>query len=89
MERKKYMGVFHTQLEADGKIQLPRQIVEKLDLHSGNDLDLEIEENGLRVSLSRTEKLRRVQERLKKYALPGVSVVDEFIAERRREAENE
>ena len=83
------MSVFHARLESDGKIQLPPQVVEELELKSGNDLDLEIEDNGLRVSLSRAENLRRVQDRLSKLKRPGVSVVDEFIAERRREAENE
>ena len=83
------MSVFHVQLESDGKIQLPPQAVEELELKTGNDLELEIDENRLHVSLSRAEKLRRVQERLKKYKRPGVSVVDELIAERHREAENE
>jgi len=36
------MQVFQTRIEADGKIQLPPQILEQLDFEVGQDVELEI-----------------------------------------------
>ena len=83
------MEVFHTRIESDGKIQLPPQVLEQLDFDAGQDLDLEIEKKSLRVSLTRAERLKRARALVRKYVPEGVSVVDEFIEDRRREAEND
>lgn len=83
------MDVFHTKIEIDGKIQLPPQVLEQLDFEAGQDVELEVEKKSLRVSLTRAERLKRAQALVRKYVPEGVSVVDEFIADRRREAEND
>lgn len=83
------MEVFHTRIEADGKIQLPPQILEQLDFESGQDVELEVENKSVRVSLARAERLKRAQALVRKYVPEGVSLVDEFIEDRRREAEND
>lgn len=83
------MEVFHTRIEADGKIQLPPQILEELDFETGQDVALKVEEKSLRVSLSAAERIRRAQEIVRKYIPEGTSLVDEFIEDRRREAEND
>ena len=83
------MEVFHTRIEADGRIQLPPQILEQLNFETGQDLALEVEDKSLRVSLSAAERIRRAQEIVRKYIPEGISVVDEFIEDRRREAEND
>jgi antitoxin component of MazEF toxin-antitoxin module len=83
------MEVFHTKIEADGKIQLPPQILEELDFQAGQDVELEVEKKTLRVSLTRAERLKRARELVRKYVPEGVSLVDELIEDRRREAEND
>lgn len=82
------MEVFHTRIESDGKIQLPPQVLDKLDFEAGQDLDLEVEKKVLRVSLTRAERVKRAQALVRKYVPEGVSLVDELIEDRRREAEN-
>jgi antitoxin component of MazEF toxin-antitoxin module len=83
------MEVFHTQIEADGKIQLPPQVLEKLDFEFGQAVELEIEKKSLRVSLTRAERLKRAQALVRKYVDPEISLADELIEDRRREAEND
>ena len=83
------MEIFHTRIEADGKIQLPPQVLEQLDFEVGKDVELEVEKKSLRVSLSVAERVKRAQARVRKYVPEGVSLVDELIADRRREAEND
>lgn len=83
------MEVFHTRIEADGRIQLPPQILEQLDFETGQDVELEIEKRSLRVSLARAERLKRAQDLVRKHISSDVSLADELIADRRREAEND
>lgn len=83
------MEVFHTRIEADGKIQLPPQILEELDFESGQDVELEVENKSVRVSLTRTERLKRAQALVRKYVNPEISLADELIEDRRREAKND
>jgi antitoxin component of MazEF toxin-antitoxin module len=83
------MEVFHTRIEADGKIQLPPQVLEELDFKAGQDVALEVENKSLRVSLSVAERVRRAQALVRKYVPEGVSLVDELIEDRRREAEDD
>ena len=83
------MEVFHTRIEADGRIQLPRQVLEQLDFEAGQDVALEVEDKSLRVSLSAAERIKRAQALVRKYVPEGVSLVDELIEDRRREAEND
>jgi len=83
------MEVFHARIEADGRIQLPPQILEELDFETGQNVELEIEKRSVRVSLARTERLKRAQDLVRKYVNSDVSLADELIADRRREAEND
>lgn len=83
------MEVFHARIEADGKIQLPRQVLEKLDFETGQDVELEVEKKVLHVSLTRTERVKLAQTLVKKYVSAEISMADELIEERRREAKND
>ncbi len=83
------MEVFHARIEADGKIQLPPQILERLDFESGQDVELEIENKSVRVSLARAERRRQAQALVRKYVNPEISLADELIEDRRREAKND
>lgn len=83
------MEVFHTRIESGGKIQLPQKVLEELDLEIGQDLELELENKSLRLSLSSFEQRRQAQEFIKQRIKKDGSAVDEFIKERRQEALND
>lgn len=68
---------------------IPRVFRERLQLTEGMELIVRIEDGELRMS-TRAEALKRAQRELTALKKePGQSVVDEFIADRRREAERE
>lgn len=68
---------------------IPRSFRERLKLSAGMELIVRIEDGELRMT-TRAEALRRAQRELSALKKePGQSVVDEFIADRRREAERE
>ena len=83
------MNIGTTKMTEGGRIVIPAEIRKRLGFEIGETFNLEIDEDdSLRVS-SRIQSLRRAQQLFRKHVPEGVSVVDEFIAERRREAENE
>ncbi len=83
------MEIFHARIEADGRIQLPLQVLEQLGFETGKDVELEVENKSLRVTLSRAERLKKAQALVRKYVPEDVSLVNELIEDRRREAEND
>ncbi len=83
------MEVYHTRIEADGKIQLPPQVLEKLDFETGQDVELEVEKKTLRVSSTKLKQRREAQEFIKSRIGKNNSAVEEFIKERRQEALND
>ncbi|MEQ1606514.1 MAG: hypothetical protein ABL999_16765 [Pyrinomonadaceae bacterium] len=83
------MSVLHSQIEADGRVKVPPQIMDLLELEAGNDLEFRVTDRTVRILPSAGERIRRAQERVRKYIRPGVSIVDELIADRRAEAEKE
>jgi len=80
------MEIFHARIEADGRIQLPPQVLEQLDFEAGQDLDIEIEKKALHISLAKAEQRKQAQNFVKSRIGGGRSAVDEFIEERRQEA---
>lgn len=80
------MRVFHSRIEPDGKIQLPPQVLEQLNLEAGQDVELEVENKSLRVSASAERQRKEAQEFVKRRIAKKHSAVDEFIEERRQEA---
>lgn len=78
-----------TKMTQGGRIVIPADIRKRLGFEIGETFNLEIDENdSLRIS-SRNQMLRRAQELFREHVPKGTSVVDDFIAERRKEAENE
>ncbi len=73
-----------------GRVVIPKAMRDQLGLHEGDEMIAEIEEGRLVLS-TRAARLKRAQALIEKYcpAQPGESIVDEFIAERRKAAENE
>jgi len=95
MECANYRLVWHTSLimsdattpvsvrfGAQGRLVVPSPLREALGFKPGDPLVVRVHEDRLVVE-SRESVVRRIQER---FGLPGGNVVDELIAERRREA---
>ena len=75
-------------LDQQGRLVIPAAIRKQLDLYPGELVILKVIEGELRVSSVRAG-IRRAQEIAAKYTQGRTGLVDEFIAERRREAERE
>ena len=67
---------------AQGRLVVPAALRDALGFKPGDSLVVRVQEGRLVVE-SRESVVRRIQER---FGLPGRNVVDEFIADRRREA---
>ena len=67
---------------------IPSQFRKELGLKAGSEVIVACEDKELRV-YTRDEAIRKVQERLRQLIPPGVSLVDELIAERIEEARRE
>lgn len=73
---------------ADGRVLIPADYRRVLGLGEGVDIVMAWEGDSLRL-MSRDSAIRRAQAEIAKYVPTSVSLVDELIAERRREAERE
>ncbi len=76
---------FHAKIIAGGKISLPAELRRALDLKDGDTIT--IEHDGVSFTgMSHEQRIKRLQAQFAPYVVPGVSVVDELIADRRAEA---
>jgi antitoxin PrlF len=89
-ERPKFMENLRvrTRIGAKGRIVIPAAMREALAIGDGDMLDLVVVDGELRIATMR-ERLRRAQERARKYIPAGVSLADELSAERREAAKHE
>lgn len=71
-----------------GEAPVPLEVLEDLGVAPGEPIAFRKTERGWEVT-SVERDMRAVQERMSRFVRPGVSVVDELIAERRLEAERE
>lgn len=74
-----------TRLSANGRVVIPAPIREQLGVKPGDPILMEVEDGVLRIE-SYPTRIARIQRELAQYIPPGVSLVDELIAERREEA---
>lgn len=80
---------YRLDIQADGSIRLPPDLAREMRLSPGGVVIAEFEGDRL-VLLSTAAAWKRVQDIVRKYIPPGgPSLVDELIAERRREAAKE
>jgi AbrB family looped-hinge helix DNA binding protein len=77
-----------TRIGAKGRLVIPAAMREALKMAEGEMLDLVVVDGELRIATMR-ERLRRAQERVRKYVPAGVSLADELSAERREAARHE
>jgi AbrB family looped-hinge helix DNA binding protein len=85
------MNVQRGKLVSGGRLQVPADIRRELGLKDGDAVTMEVVDGRLQIRPYR-DTLARIQARFRKHLPQGVSaasVVDEFIAERRAEAEKE
>lgn len=75
-------------LAANGRIVIPAAIRQELGFKPGETLVMDIENGALRIE-TYPERIRRIQREIAEVIPPGVSLVDELIAERREEARRE
>jgi antitoxin component of MazEF toxin-antitoxin module len=79
-------GKIHVAL--DGSVVVPAKVVEAVDLKSGDLVFVRVHDGEIHL-LTKAAVARRVQELVREFVPEGVSLVDELIADRRREAEAE
>ncbi len=78
----------HTRLGEDRRVTIPAKVCTRLGLTAGEPLVWEEEGNTLRL-IPCNHLLREVQAAFAPYHVPGESLVDELIAERRAEVARE
>ncbi|TAK24434.1 MAG: AbrB/MazE/SpoVT family DNA-binding domain-containing protein [Chloroflexota bacterium] len=71
-----------------GRLVIPADMRRAMGVESGDVLLLSLDEIGLRV-MTRNHALARAQEMMRALVPANVSLTDELIADRRREAANE
>ena len=75
-------------LNENGRLVIPASFRKALEIKPGDEVILRLEEGELRMTTLR-QRIARAQRNVRKYVKPGVSLVDELIAERRAAARKE
>jgi len=73
-------------INENGRVVIPASFRKPLGINAGDEVVLRLEDDELRIM---TMKHRIAQRLVRKYVKPGISLVDELIAERRAEARKE
>ncbi len=81
--------VFQLTVGERGRLVLPAEVREKLKIADGDRIALVLEKDGTMSLKTRDVAIRNLRGMFKHLAIPGKSVVDELITERRREAKIE
>ena len=77
-----------TKVSAGGRIVIPADVRKELGIETGDKVMLRVEDGMLSVYSPRHE-LRKFQQRVQELVPGDVSLADELIRERRREADDE
>ncbi len=75
-------------INENGRVVIPAAFRKALGINPGDEVILRLEDDELRISTLRS-RLERARRHVRKYVKPGVSLVDELIAERREAAKRE
>ena len=75
-------------LSENGRVVIPAHVRKDLGVESGGEILLERQKDGYRLT-TRRQRIKEAQETIRRYIKPGVSLVDELIAERREAAKRE
>ncbi|MCC4300097.1 AbrB/MazE/SpoVT family DNA-binding domain-containing protein [Aurantimonas coralicida] len=82
------MKVYELPMQENGRVVLPSELRKSLGLTKGDKVMIEAEGDQVILTTARLRR-KRAQAIAKRYAQPGISVVEEFLAEKRVEAERE
>jgi AbrB family looped-hinge helix DNA binding protein len=75
-------------INENGRLVIPAAYRKALGIKAGDKIVLRLDKDELRI-MTLKRRIERAQERARKYLKPGVSLVDELIAERREAAKRE
>jgi AbrB family looped-hinge helix DNA binding protein len=78
----------HTKLSENGRILIPAAVRSRMGIKAGDSVVWKLEDGVLRLESYRAA-IRKIQDELQKYKKPGISMVDEFLAEKREEVRRE
>jgi AbrB family looped-hinge helix DNA binding protein len=87
-EEKMAVEEVRLRLAENGRVVIPVEVRRDLGVESGGEIILERQKNGYRLT-TRRQRIQEAQRYLRRYIKPGVSLVDELIAERREAAKHE
>jgi AbrB family looped-hinge helix DNA binding protein len=75
-------------INENGRVVIPAAFREALGVKPGDEIILRVEDDELRITTMK-RRIARAQRTVRKYVKPGVSLVDDLIAERREAAKRE
>jgi AbrB family looped-hinge helix DNA binding protein len=75
-------------VDSAGRVVAPADLRQQLGIASGDELILSADKQGIHLQTF-AQAVQAAQEALAPYRIPGVSIVDELIRERREEAKRE
>ena len=81
-------NVVRTKVTQGGRIVIPAEMRRRLGIEVGEDVSIALDGESLRI-VTQKESIKRAQALVRKLIPEDVSLVDELIADRRREAANE
>lgn len=82
------MALYEIPMQENGRVVLPASLRKALGLAKGDKVLIEAEGDRLILTTARLRR-KRAQEIARRYARPGVSVVDDFLQEKRIDAARE
>jgi AbrB family looped-hinge helix DNA binding protein len=77
-----------TRINENGRVVIPASFRKALGINVGDEVVLRIEDDELRISTLK-RRIERAQSLVRRHVKPGISLVDELIAERREAAKRE
>lgn len=80
--------IVKTKVTQGGRIIIPAEMRKKLGIEIGEEINLSLEGDSMRISTAKLA-LKRIRQSVQSAANSDISIVDELIADRRKEAENE
>lgn len=79
------MNVQRGKIISGGRVQLPADVRRQLSLSEGDPILIEVVDGEVHLR-PLAANIRRIQDLMRPYIIEGRSIVDELIADRRREA---
>lgn len=76
------------EVDSQGRVQLPVNLLQAAGVRAGTKVHIRVSDDAIEI-LSQRAALKRAHDIVRKFVPPGVSLVDDLIAERRREAQKE